>query len=148
MPWPTRTARLSRRSRLNRGTKGLRRDSQKSVEFARRRRRLKALGKKGKENQKVVKAKKAEHIGNGLTSCELRLSEHCTPFDNLDFSHSMKRRFMGKWGTSERAANMDESVVACRACHRIADEEMSHAEMLALHKRVIAERANRLTEAA
>lgn len=135
---------LSRRSRIKR-TKELERGT---LEVVRRRRRLNALGKKGKENRKVVRAKKAEHIKNGLTSCELRISEHCTPFENLDFSHSMKRRFMGKWGSPERAVNTNESVVACRNCHRIADEEMSHDEMLALHKRVIADRANKLTEAA
>jgi hypothetical protein len=112
-----------------------------------RRRRLRTIGKKGKENAKINREKKAEHIRNGIQTCEVRFKD-CTPFDNLTWAHSLKRREMGKWESSERDFNMHESILGCQNCHRVLDEVMGHAEMRAKVKEIIAERPNRMMEAA
>lgn len=110
------------------------------VQLRRSRAALKVAGKKYRENMKVNREKKAEHERLGITECELRISRFCTPSNYLTWSHSRKRRFMGKWGSDERAERMRESVLACQNCHRIADEEMSHDESLALHQEIISRR--------
>lgn len=109
--------------------------------------KLRAIGKKGRENARVVREKKREHLRLGLTSCELRISELCTPFENLAFAHDRKRRHMGKWGTIERAENLRESALSCNFCHDEA-ELKGESKMQPIINRVIADRANRQMEAA
>lgn len=115
--------------------------------LVRRRRTLRQIGKKGRENQKVNREKKQEHLKSGIVTCELRISPHCTPFDNLTWAHSLKRRHMGKWGSDERAANMRESICACVFCHDLA-EIRGEVIMRPIILQAIDNRPNKETEAA
>jgi hypothetical protein len=115
---------------------GLRRDTP----LERSRKRIRAVGKKGLENRRALKVFKKECARLQIERCEAGY-EGCTGEPDT-WAHGRKRRELLE-GELETFA-----VIACLVCHRRLDERMSHEEMAAEVRRIIAGRADRLAEAA
>jgi len=95
--------------------------------------RLKA-GRKSKEWIAVRRRLSVKFAALGITSCEVRISEHCTRDRMLSWAHGKKRRLL-------QGDELETLVcLCCQSCHQILDERMSHEDMLATVQNVIANR--------
>lgn len=93
------------------------------------------MGKKDKEWRRIQKKLKAEFEKAGIIYCELRYQGCRTHIEG--FAHTQKRWKMGKWGSEEREANLNEVVGACNWCHSFIEGKPYMTEEL---RRVIASR--------
>jgi hypothetical protein len=116
-------------------------EDKKKVERERlRTKRLRAVGKKGRENGRALRVFKKECARLGIERCEVRYSV-CTGIPDT-WAHGRKRRKLRE-GELETFA-----VAACKACHRVLDEDMTHEQMAAEVGRIISLRPDRYLEAA
>jgi hypothetical protein len=119
---------LPRRSRMPRRKRRMARHapSRPADTAARQRRRarkpLNKAGKKARAGAAANRTLKAECVRLDIDSCEVGF-KGCTRDNLLTFAHAAKRRELLPGELETKA------IVACQICHRVLDEEMSHAEM-------------------
>lgn len=133
---------MRRSSPIKRG-----RFKRKSAEDARRSRervrgRLRKVGKVGRRNARALRVFKKECVRQGVEPrCERR-GRRCTGTEQLTWAHGRKRREL-------RDGELESFVIVCCVnCHREMDEGMSHEEMANEVARIIADRPNKMMEAA
>lgn len=95
---------------------------------------LRRAGKKAKLRESINRPNRIRFAAMGLLDvCEARLPG-CWPNGHLTWAHGKKDKFLTM---AERKYLV---IRACTVCHHKLDEEMSHEEMLAFVKNVIANR--------
>jgi hypothetical protein len=116
---------IARRAELNRSSKPLVRSTP-----------LRRTGKKGRANARANRLLKRECERLQIDRCEFGFKD-CRVDNGLTHAHVAKRRKLQPGELETKAA------LACLVCHRVLDEEMTHAEMRTAVEGALRQRAER-----
>jgi hypothetical protein len=105
-----------------------------------RRTRIQPLGTRGRVWKETRKGLKADFLAAGITTCELRVSQYCTPDSNLGFAHARKRSRLSKYAEPGQPDHIGTVILACNFCHDRIEIGVSHAMMEQIVMAVIADR--------
>lgn len=87
-------------------------------------------------NRERAKLKKI-YFDKGITSCELRHSPNCTPYNFLGFAHRYKR--IEYRSRPDLLGSFSQTLLACQPCHDVIENNRELTDRLFKEKRVDSE---------